>query len=193
MKYVGICCCVVVSILFPMACLFLLTKISYWLQVSVLTMGTFIVEDRLQLSLIGVLLHGAAIVILFYLLFLTHSAPLLFIGICALSATAIIWLSTQGEQLDSLGAWTFIPAIIISIELTSEIKNNSLEFSLTLLPYFLVALLPTCIICLFDRMKVSEKFNGLKLSYRTDFGKKTKNNDAMLAMAIGIIISSQLG
>ncbi|WP_019216373.1 hypothetical protein [Legionella tunisiensis] len=65
-----------IIVLIPFAVLFLLTNNSYWLEVSVLTMSTLIVEEKLQLTILGVLLHGFAIIVLFYLLFFTQELPI---------------------------------------------------------------------------------------------------------------------
>ena len=106
-------------VLLPFSTLFMLTKDSYWLEVSVLTMATLIVEEKMQCTVLGILLHGFAVIILFYLLFLTHSQPLVFILVSTLSATAFIWLMSKGEHLRTLGTWIFIPSIILSIEFSA--------------------------------------------------------------------------
>ena len=98
-------------VLLPFATLFMLTKNSYWLEISVLTMAALIVEEKMQCTILGILLHGFAVIILFYLLFLTHSKPLAFIVISTLSATAFIWLMSKGEHLRTLGTWIFIPSL----------------------------------------------------------------------------------
>ncbi|WP_259455132.1 FUSC family protein [Legionella taurinensis] len=110
-----------------------------------------------------------------------------------MSATAIIWVTTQGEQLRTLGNWTFIPAIILSIELASESKHGLLEESKLIFPYLIAALLPTLCISLYEQIKMikrESRFNLLQLSSLSDFGEKKNNVEAMLAMALGIIVSA---
>ncbi|CDZ77739.1 family membrane protein [Legionella massiliensis] len=180
-----------IFVLMPMACLFLLTKNAYWLQVSVLTMSTLIVEEKLRLSLLGVLLHGAGIILLFNLLFLTEETPLVFILICTTAATAIIWIASQGEQLRTLGNWTFIPAIILSIELASEMKYELQKGSVH--PYLLAALIPTLLVSIYEQIRAyrrGEQF--VWLSYLSDFGKRESNIESMIAMGLGIIVAASL-
>ncbi|MDX1836595.1 FUSC family protein [Legionella taurinensis] len=156
-------------------------------------MSTLIVEERLKLTVPGVLLHGLGIIILFNVLFLTQFQPFIFVIVCTMSATAIIWVTTQGEQLRTLGNWTFIPAIILSIELASESKHGLLEESKLIFPYLIAALLPTLCISLYEQIKMikrESRFNLLQLSSLSDFGEKKNNVEAMLAMALGIIVSA---
>lgn len=184
-----------ILVLLPFAYFFWLTGHYTWLQISVLSMSTLIVEERLKLTVLGVLLHGLSVIILFNLLFLTQYQPILFVIICTLSATAIIWITTQGEQLRTLGNWTFIPAIILSIELASETRHGLLEESQVIFPYLMASLLPTLCVSLYEQIKIitrDYRFNLLQLSYLSDFGEKKSNLEAMLAMALGIIVSSCL-
>ncbi|PUT42944.1 FUSC family protein [Legionella taurinensis] len=182
-----------VLVLLPFACLFGLTGNYSWMQISVVSMSTLIVEERLKLTVPGVLLHGLGIIILFNVLFLTQFQPFIFVIVCTMSATAIIWVTTQGEQLRTLGNWTFIPAIILSIELASESKHGLLEESKLIFPYLIAALLPTLCISLYEQIKMikrESRFNLLQLSSLSDFGEKKNNVEAMLAMALGIIVSA---
>ncbi|HHF7344848.1 TPA: FUSC family protein [Legionella feeleii] len=185
-----------IIVLIPFAVLFLLTENSYWLEISVLTMSTLIVEEKLQLTVLGVLLHGLAIMFLFYLLFFTQELPILFILSSTLSATAIIWIACKGDKLRTLGNWTFIPAIILSIELASEMKPVFSLYSLThLIPYLIVALIPTLAITLFNQIKFYQEGRGyqfLQLSYLSDFGAKKNNAESMIAMALGVGVSAFL-
>lgn len=185
-----------IIVLLPFAVLFLLTDNSYWLEISVLTMSTLIVEEKLQLTILGVLLHGFAVIFLFYLLFFTQELPILFILTSTLSATAIIWIACKGDKLRTLGNWTFIPAIILSIELGSEMKPVfSLQSITTLVPYLIAALVPTLIITLFNQIKFYREGRGyqfLQLSYLSDFGVKKNNVESMIAMALGVGVSAFL-
>ncbi|MBI2786609.1 MAG: FUSC family protein [Legionella longbeachae] len=182
-----------ILVLMPFAFLFLLSGNIYWLESSLITMSTLIAEEKLKLGFLGILLHGTAIIILFNLLFLTQVHPFFFVLVCTISATGIIWISTFGEQLRNLGSWTFIPAIILSLERAPIANISLLDQCLILLPFLIIAILPTIFLCLFEYIKA--KKNGLdlkwfQLSYLSDFGKKNKNYDSLLAMAIGIALSS---
>ncbi|WED44588.1 FUSC family protein [Legionella cardiaca] len=184
-----------ILVLLPFAYLFWLTENYSWLQISVLSISILIVEEKLKLTVLGILLHWLGIVVLFNLLFLTQFQPFLFVVICTISATAIIWITTQGEQLRTLGNWTFIPAIILSIELAAEMKFGLLEESKIIFPFLVMALLPTLCLGLYEQIRAIQReghFNMLQLSYLSDFGEKKSNLEAMFAMALGITISACL-
>ncbi|WP_419419634.1 FUSC family protein [Legionella sp. D16C41] len=182
-----------ILVLMPLAYLFSVTKNYAWLQVSVVSMSSLIVKEKLKLTILGVLLHGLSIIILFNLLFLTQFQPLLFIIICTLSAVAIILITMRGDKLRTLGNWTFIPAIILSIELASKMRYSFWTESQQIFPFLLLSLLPTLCLSLYDQIKILKNehpFKALQLSYLSDFGKKQNNLEAMLAMGLGIIIAS---
>ncbi|MGQ3888305.1 FUSC family protein [Legionella sp. CNM-1927-20] len=184
-----------ILVLIPFAYLFSVTKNYSWLQVSVVSMSSLIVKEKLQLTTLGVLLHGLSVIILFNLLFLTQFQPVLFIAICTLSAVTIIWITTYGDQLRTLGNWTFIPAIILSIELASEIKYSFWNEIQSIFPFLIISLLPTLVMSFYDQIRALKKgyhWQAFQLSYLSDFGKMESNLEAMLAMGLGIIIASSI-
>jgi hypothetical protein len=187
-----------ILVLLPFAALYLITNNPLWLESSVLTMSTLIVEERLELTALGVLLHGFIIIAMFYLLFLTQLKPALFIVSCSLAASTIIWVAMRGDKLRHLGTWTFIPAIILATEFAAETKPALiLQQAPEFLPYLLIALLPSIIIAQFDKMKAVHKkmlhqYHPLRLAGLSDFGVKNPNVESMIAMASAVFISAFL-
>ena len=184
--------------LLPFAFLYLRTNNPLWLQSSVLTMATLIVEERLELTALGVLLHGFMVIILFYLLFLTQLKPVLYVISCSLAAMTIFWITMMGNKLRHLGSWTFIPAIILATEFAAETQPTKLlQQSPQFLPYLLVALLPSLLIAHYDKMKAFYKkqvthYHPLRLRGLEGLGEQNPYMEHMISMAIAVCISAFL-
>ncbi|KTD02259.1 FUSC family protein [Fluoribacter gormanii] len=187
-----------IIVLLPFALLYLSTNNSIWLQSSVLTISTLIVEERLELTALGVLLHGCMIVVMFYLLFLTQLMPVLYIVSCTLAATTVILVTIKGEKLRPLGSWTFIPAIILATEFAAETNHTvMLHQAPQFLPYLLIALVPTLLLAQFDEISAYYKkreihYHPLRLGGLNDFGEQNPYVESMIAMAIAVCISAFL-
>lgn len=184
--------------LFPFAFLYLSTDNPLWIQASVLTMATLIVEERLELTALGVLLHGMIVIIMFYLLFLTQLKPVLYVISCSLAAMTIFWITMKGNKLRHLGSWTFIPAIILATEFAAETQPEKLlQQAPQFLPYFLVALLPSLLIAHYDKVRAFYKkqvthYHPLRLSGLGDFGEQNPYIENMISMAVAVCISAFL-
>lgn len=187
-----------IIVLFPFAFLYLSTNNPLWLQSSILTMATLIVEERLELTALGVLLHGLIIIAMFYLLFFTQLKPMLYVISCSLAATSIFWIAMLGNKLRHLGSWTFIPAIILATEFGSETQpTRLLHHAPQFLPYLLIAILPTILIAQFDKIRAFCKkqvthYHPLRLAGLDDFGERDPYIENMIAMAIAVCISAFL-
>lgn len=187
-----------IIVLLPFAILYLHTRDPLWLQSCVLTMATLIVEERLELTPLGVLLHGFLIITMFYLLFLTQLKPTLYIVSCSLAASTIFWVTMIGDKLRSLGSWTFIPAIILATEFAAETKPTMLlQQAPQFLPYLIIAVLPTLLIAQFDKIKAFYKkrvtnYHPLRLVGLGDFGEKNPYIENMFAIAIAVCIAAFL-
>lgn len=184
--------------LLPFAFLYLSTNNPLWLQSSVLTMATLIVEERLELTALGVLLHGFIVIIMFYLLLLTQLNPVLYVISCSLAAMTIFWITMKGNKLRHLGSWTFIPAIILATEFAAETQPEKLlQQAPQFLPYFLIALLPSLLIAQYDKARAFYKkqfthYHPLRLSGLGDFGEQNPYIENMISMAIAVCISAFL-
>jgi hypothetical protein len=187
-----------IMVLLPFAILYLYTNNSLWLQSSVLTMATLIVEERLELTPLGVLVHGFFIIAMFYLLFLTQLKPTLYIVSCSLAASTIFWVTLIGDKLRSFGSWTFIPALILATEFASETKPTMLlQQAPQFLPYLLMAIFPTLVIAQYDKIKAFYKqqvshYHPLRLAGLGDFGEKNPYIENMFTIAIAVCISAFL-
>lgn len=187
-----------IIVLLPFAFLYLTTNNPRWLQSSVLTMATLIVEERLQLTALGVLLHGSMIIAMFYLLFLTQLQPVLFVVSCSLAATIVIWVTIKGEKLRPLGSWTFIPAIILATEFAAETKPATMFYQAPqFLPYLVFALIPTLLMAQIDKISAFYKkrvtyYHPLRLGGLDDFGEQNPYIESMIAMALAVFISAFL-
>ncbi|HHT0594357.1 TPA: FUSC family protein [Legionella anisa] len=187
-----------IIVLLPFAFLYLHTNNPRWLQSSVLTMATLIVEERLALTALGVLLHGSMIIAMFYLLFLTQLKPVLYVVSCSLAATIVIWVTIKGEKLRPLGSWTFIPAIILATEFAAETKPATMVYQAPqFLPYLVFALIPTLLIAQVDKMRAFYKkrvthYHPLRLGGLNDFGEKKPYIESLIAMALAVFISAFL-
>ncbi|WP_454785267.1 FUSC family protein [Legionella sp. WA2024007413] len=187
-----------ILVLVPFAVIYLHNHNPIWLQTSVLTMSTLIVEERLELTALGVLLHGFIIIVMFYFLFLTQPIPVLYIVSCTLAATTVILVTIKGEKLRPLGNWTFIPAIILATEFAAETNpTEMLHRAPQFLPYLLFALVPTVLLAQFDEMRTYYKkreihYHPLRLGRLNDFGEQNPYIENMIAMAIAVCISTFL-
>ncbi|KTD25482.1 FUSC family protein [Legionella lansingensis] len=180
-------------VLLPFAYLFLLTKNPLWLQSSILTMSTLIIEEKLKFTVLGVLLHGLAIILGFYLLLLMEGYPVFFVFTCALFASSIIWITTKGDKLRSLASWCFIPALFLATEMR-ETANTATPSAF--LFYLFSALLPTLGLAIIDQLKwvlkEGEKYYPLQLSVLNNFGERGSYLDSVMAMILAVGFSTFL-
>ncbi|VVE75710.1 FUSC family protein [Pandoraea sputorum] len=101
----------------PSIALLVLTGDHRWLATAAfVSICAAIVEERLALTLQGVLLHGAAIMLGFTIFVAVASRSGLFVALCACMAGASVCLTARGKHLRSLGNFTFLPSLYLANE-----------------------------------------------------------------------------
>lgn len=87
-----------------------------WLQLSIITISTFIARERSGLAPADVALHALAIFVVFTALLLSQGDSVLFPLLCALFAMLSVRITATGANLRSLGNFTFVPGLYLAVE-----------------------------------------------------------------------------
>ncbi|HXZ06692.1 MAG TPA: FUSC family protein [Paraburkholderia sp.] len=186
-------------VLLPFLALTLTTGNTVWLKASLVAVAIMIADEHLDLTPIGVLLHGAAIICGIYLLFFTQVTPILFVLACMLLAAAVIRLAAEGSKLRAPGNWIFLPSIILAYELDAHDSPAVLfQQAPKFLPYLLVAVVPVLLFSIWKWAKrgapvATEGSRFLsRLTRTTDLGPKTPYGETMAAMVTGVAAAALL-
>ncbi len=172
----------------PFVLIYLITNNIHWISIAGLVcICTMIVWNKLDLSGIGVLFHGAAIAIGFIILALTRvfELPHLFIAMCAGMAYISVRIVERGEVLRSLGNFTFIPALYLSGEMVTtggmNVQIAALEASLLKI---MIGIIPTICLALYQQPTTSS------LSFKSDFGEQQSTFEPCLAAAFAVGVAA---
>lgn len=177
-------------VLCPFLFLSLATSHIVWIEVALLTLSSFIVEERLHLTLMGVLAHGIAVIFGIHLILFAQVIPLFFVLTCMLFGAAVAYVSAQGQKLRSLGSWTFIPALLLANEMYQKSDASTLmNESLHNMPYLLVALLPVLVASMIKKYSSRYKKRHVAHHYfseMSDYGEKQPAAIMVMAMILGV-------
>ena len=176
-----------------------------WLQAGIVAISSHIAAERTRLTLLGIVLHGAAIVAGFSLLFFSQQIPLLFVVCCGLFGAGTIFLTARGEKLRSLGNFTFIPSLYAAVELGDGLAHQDfIPTALAFYPYVAAAMLPVLVVkCLHQwwpwqdaqPLEAKEALRDRRKRWRIfqtdDEGPPVANyRESMLAVGIGVGIAA---
>jgi len=120
----------------------LITGDSLWLQATLVTISVFIAAEQTRLAPLGVALHGLATIAGFLILLTALPFASLFAVLAATMAAGAILLTAKGQELRTLGNYTFIPALYLAIELGEPGSGSGVVRGLAFLPYAVFAILP---------------------------------------------------
>jgi hypothetical protein len=195
-----------IPLLLPLLALSIWTGNTLWLNAAVVTISTFLAIERVHLAPLGVLLHGAAILAGFCLLYIDLDSPIAFVLGCALMAVGAIALTARGAKLRSLGNFTFIPALYLALETAGtgagnanlHMANPHMAQAIQLLPYLGAALLPSLALSLYDHLRIGPASQGspapriILLRHAGDLGAQLPCREAMLAVALAVAAAAAL-
>lgn len=184
-------------VLLPTLVLAALTKDAIWLQASVMTMATFVAQERTSLAPMGVLAHSLAILAALTVLLLAHSSNVLFVFAVVALAIACIRLTVLGAKLRTLGSFTFVPALYLSMELSSPGADGRLQQLSTLLPLLLAGCVPTIILsAAMHAGRISNETSvlahHLRLFSSLDHGERQESWLVVASMALAVLAAAAL-
>jgi hypothetical protein len=140
-----------VLILAPLGLLAAMSGNELWLRAAVAGVSIYIGALRAQLTPLGALLHGLAILACFFALLTALNTPPLFVTGCAALAMAAIGLGRWGANFRSLGNWIFIPAVYLACETAEDVSPPGLAAKgLVFLPYVVAGFVPPLALCVYD-------------------------------------------
>lgn len=177
----------------PWVVLLLITQNGIWLSATLVTMSTMIAQDRLDLTPFGVALHGVAIMCSFAILTATYAIPPLFVVFCMVLAVGSISLTAKGRSLRTLGNFTFIPALYLTVEMAEKTApNQMMAQAIAYLPYLCAGVLPILVLSalrkmVFDNHGIARACRfTMKWSFRDDFGDRVQILEASLIVALAV-------
>ena len=184
-------------VLLPTIVLAVLTKDAIWLQASVMTMATFVAQERTDLAPLGVLAHSLAILAALTVLLLAHPSKVFFVSAVVALAIACIRLTALGAELRTLGSFTFVPALYLSMELSSPGTDGRLQQLSTLLPVLLTGCVPTIIASATAHARTVSKETSalahyLRLFSSLDHGERQESWLVVASMAIAVLATAVL-
>jgi len=134
---------------------------------ALVAISTLIASERASLTSLGVLLHGAAILAGFALLFFALPVAPLFVVACAAFAAASIWLGRDDPALRSLGNWTFIPALYLACEIGEGLAHDALVATASArLPLLALGVVPVLLLTSLDTLRERDARGWTRLRRR---------------------------
>lgn len=184
-------------VLLPTMVLAVLTRDSSWLQASVMTMATFVAQEKTDLAPVGVLAHSLAILVALTVLLLVRPSNVLFVFVVVALAIACIRLTALGAKLRTLGSFTFVPALYLSMELSSPGTDGRLQQLSTLTPLLLAGCVPTIILSATVHARriakeTSVLAHHLRLFGSLNHGERQESWLLVASMAIAVLATATL-
>lgn len=185
-----------ILVLSPLALTAAVTEDANWLLAAIVTISGYIAMERSGLAPLGVVLHGFAIAAGFLTLLTAQAFPPLFVTGCAAMASASVLLTARGVKLQSLGVFTFIPALYLACEAAEAARSHQLvQHGTALLPFLAVALLPVLLLSTYDHLgacgpEVSRLHHFKQILRWSEFGVRSFYGEAMIAAALAVGVAS---
>jgi Fusaric acid resistance protein-like len=152
--------------------------------------------ERSGLAPLGVVLHGLAIAAGFMALLTASAFPPLFVAGCAAMASASILLTARGAKLQSLGIFTFIPALYLACEAAEAAAPHQFVAEGTaFLPFLVVALLPVLLLTAYDHIcacgpEVNRLQHFKRILRWSELGVRTFYAEATIAAALAVAVAA---
>ncbi|QCB43274.1 FUSC family protein [Sphingomonas sp. PAMC26645] len=121
-----------------------------WLQLSIITISTFIGHERSGVAPAGVLLHALAIITVFTVLLISQGNHVLFPLLTALFAMLSVRITVAGAKLRSLGNFTFVPGLYLAMDVFEAHHGRLDAGMLRMLPWLFAGALPTLLLACMD-------------------------------------------
>lgn len=165
-----------------------------WQQAMLVSISTFIVQDRLKTSPVMVIIHSMMISVCFLAFINLANHALLFSVICSSTAAFTLRLAGWGNNLRVAGSFTFIPALYLAFEFNKNLPDNfNYTCTLPLLLYIWIATLPTLVMSLFHQWRVFLRSHSLFYRHKTpDLGAKSEYKLPLIACAIAVFLCSMI-
>ena len=167
-----------------------------WLLAAIVTISAYIAMDRSGLAPLGVVFHGVAIAGGFMALLAALSTPPLFVLGCAGMAAASVLLAGRGSKLQSLGIFTFVPALYLACEIgegtaTHEFVRHGVAF----LPFLVVAMSPVLLMSAFDHLyardaEVDHLRHFSRILRWSELGVRSFYGEAAIAAALSVAVAA---
>jgi hypothetical protein len=183
-------------VLAPLVLAAALSGDANWLLAAIVTVSAYIAMERSGLAPLGVVLHGLAIVAGFMALLAAQAIPLLFIIGCAALASTSVLLTARGANLQSLGIFTFIPALYLACEAAEAAAPHQLvQHGTAFLPFVMVALLPVLLLSAFDHIcacgpGVNRLHHFRRILRWSELGVRSFYGEAMIAAALAVAVAA---
>lgn len=134
-------------VLLPLFTAAMISGDAMWLQASLVTVSALIAVDRSGMAPAGVLLHGLSITAGFTALVLSSASPAAFVACTTAIASASVLVTAQGEELRSVGNFTFIPSLYLACETVDRADGRRLlHHALVFLPYLASGIVPVVLL-----------------------------------------------
>jgi Fusaric acid resistance protein-like len=183
-------------VLTPLVLVAVQSENSDWLLAAIVSISAYIAMDRSGLAPFGVVLHGLAITAGFMVLLAAFATPPLFVLGCATMAAASVLLSGRGSKLQSLGIFTFVPALYLACEVAEGAAPHELaRHGLAFLPFLAVALIPVLLMSAFDHARardaeVSHINHFGRLLRWSELGVRSFYGEAAIAAALSVAVAA---
>ena len=161
-----------------------------------MTISAYIAMDRSGLAPLGVVLHGLAITAGFIGLLAALATPPLFVLGCAAMAAASVLLAGRGSKLQSLGIFTFIPALYLACEVGERAAPHEFaRHGAAFLPFLVVALSPVLLMSVFDHVctrttEVSHTYHFSRILRWSELGVRSFYGEAAIAAALSVAVAA---
>jgi hypothetical protein len=185
-------------VLSPLALTAAVTEDANWLLAAIVTISGYIAVERSGLAPLGVVLHGLAIAAGFMALLAASAFPPLFVAGCAAMASASILLIARGDKLQSLGIFTFIPALYLACEAAeAPVPHRLIAEGAAFLPFLVVALLPVLLLTAYDHIcacgpEVNRFHHFRRIVRWSELGVRSFYGEAMMAAALAVAVASSI-
>lgn len=165
-----------------------------WQQAMLVSISTFIVQDRLKTSPVMVIVHSVMISVCFFAFINLADHALLFSLICSSTAALTLRLAGWGNNLRVAGSFTFIPALYLAFEFNKNLPENfSYTCTLSLLHYIWVATLPTLVLSLLHQWRAFLRSRSLFYHHKNPkLGAKLEYKSPLIACAIAVFLCSMI-
>lgn len=170
---------------------------AHWLQLSAMTMCTFIVYERSGTAPFGVLLHGMVILFSFAALFLSLQDPALFVLLCAVFAMASVRLTIGGSKLRTLGNFTFVPALYFAVEAFDASGGRQSAHLAVFIPMMLVGVTPTLLLAIIEYSRAPREGGAFwshcgRLLREVDRGQPLSDWTPVVSIAVAVLTAAAL-
>ncbi len=181
-------------VLAPLVLAAALSADANWLLAAIVTISAYVAMEKSGLTPLGVVLHGVAIAAGFMALLAAQAFPPLFVTGCAAMATASVLLTARGAKLQSLGVFTFIPALYLACE-EAAAPRGLIQQGTAFLPFVLVALLPVLLLSAYDHIcacgpEINRLYHFGRILRWTEFGVRSFYGEAMIAAALAVAVAA---